>query len=329
MGKGQVDIRNGSEVASKPPSPAATGTAPGKWPEAIRGRTSVTMIMQKEGASVGHKGRIFVPLPSVLLVLAPFYFLLGQPRLLLRSRARAHNNRGRVLSGRRWRDVVKVDFVCRVFSVGKGQLAEHRLGFGYSVRGEFRGRTLDGLDARLAAEPGLCGAVAQGLASIWRCWRRIVDVARIAIVGGVVFVATDRTIGHRVIVEIGQSLEATIVLGLVLNAAAVADDFPPSCARGGGGHCVCGRVRLGDESAGRWTGAGRCDDVGAPRSCVGGGGYRASVSWGLSLSRSKKSKWLRPEPSCGAESTDGEDRQAARRGRERAKPMQPARSGNR
>lgn len=48
-------------------------------------------------------------------------------------------------------------------------------------------------------------------------------------------VAPDRAVRHRIIVQIGQGIVADLILGLVLDAAAVADHLPASCACCG--HC--------------------------------------------------------------------------------------------
>lgn len=245
-----MGIPQGGEVASKR-APAPTTGASGERPEAVSGRTSVPMIMQEKGASVGHKGRVFVPPPPVLLVFPPSKFLLRQPWLLLRRGARAHNDWGRVLGRRRGLDIIKVHHISLVFLVGKRQLVEHRFGVGYGGLGWLRDRARDGLGTGRAEEARLRGAVAEGFPGTGRRRRRIVDVARIAVIGGIVFVAADGAVCHRVIVQVGQNLGATVLLRLVLDAAAT-DDLPASCARCG--HCVSERARLGDESAGRQRG---------------------------------------------------------------------------
>jgi hypothetical protein len=132
-------------------------------------------------------------------------------------------------------DVVKVYLVPSFSLVGKRQLAEHGLGIGYHGLDWLRGWTFEGLRTRPAPKPRLCVAVAHGLSGVGRRGRRIVDVARITVVGGVVLVASNGAIRHGVIVEVGQ-LRSDLVFSLILNTAALADDLPASYACCS--HCV-------------------------------------------------------------------------------------------
>jgi hypothetical protein len=113
--------------------------------------------------------------------------------------------------------------------VGKRQLAEHGLGIGYHGLDWLRDRTLEGLRARPAAKPGLRVSVAEGLPGVGRRGRRIVDVAGIAVIGRIVLVAPDGAIRDGIIVEVGQ-LGSTLIFGLILDTAALADDLPASYA---------------------------------------------------------------------------------------------------
>lgn len=70
----------------------------------------------------------------------------------------------------------------------------------------------------------------------------------------VVLVANDGPLGHRVIVESIESLGTTLVVAVVVNAAAVTE-CPPATALGIGSHLVCGDRRSWGQDGGGLTAA--------------------------------------------------------------------------
>jgi hypothetical protein len=90
-----------------------------------------------------------------------------------------------------------------------------------------------------------------------RGYRRcLVNIAGVAIIRMVVLIANDGSLGHRVIVKSVESLRPTLVVAIIVNAAAMTEG-PPAIviALGIGSHLVCRDRRSWGQDGGGLTAA--------------------------------------------------------------------------
>jgi hypothetical protein len=220
----------GPEAASTS-APGST-TDPCERPETVCSGAGVSVIMHEESTSVGHEGGIFVPLPSVLLMLTPA--TLG--RRLGRGRgARAHNDRAGELGGGLRRlfpclgalNIVEVHFLDRSRLIRNGQPVQHDVGI---RRDRLVGYQAVGFPLHIV----LSVYLARHLFDIGRRRRSVVDIARIAVIGRVVVIATDRTLGQGIVVEL-EGVGACLIL--IFDSTTMTDEFPAETSGTFTGHC--------------------------------------------------------------------------------------------
>jgi hypothetical protein len=61
----------------------------------------------------------------------------------------------------------------------------------------------------------------------WSCRRSVLDIASIAVVGGIDIIGSQGTVTERVILNV-KLIGPTLILAFILDTASVADQLPPS-----------------------------------------------------------------------------------------------------
>ncbi|KAL5871965.1 hypothetical protein ACKVWC_011584 [Pyricularia oryzae] len=194
-----VCMRSKSEMTGE--STSTTTTTPASAIErtkSIGRRSRASVIVHEESAPVGHERRILIPLSPVFIMLATTTLEGGfdagvGSQLHSRGRSRADYDGRCSLDGRLLVEVIKVDFLNWSSRICERQPVQHYLGI--------RHDRLDGLFGilRIFSTSGPGYPICRCLAAV-RCRRCVINIAGIAIVGGVVIIADQRAFGQGVVV---------------------------------------------------------------------------------------------------------------------------------
>lgn len=195
----------------------------------------MTVVMHEKSSPVRHESRILVSLLPIFVML-PTLPSRGPLRGVRHGR-RAHDNRV-VALGRCWCSFL---LFCGRNSTRETHAIELCLNFRNPLGDLAVGLGRSGVGLPMAIVLGCSTATGSSLEG-GRRGRRLVDIARVTIIGVVVVFRNDRALCARVVVEMVECLGTSLVIAVIIDAAPMAKG-PPADAFGGACHVECSAER--------------------------------------------------------------------------------------